>query len=248
MDSSAEQRKFWDNDALNWDSSKAVETAETAPMLDFLADLAGDGNALEFGIGTGRIAVPLYRRGVAVAGIDVSPGMIGVLHAAVPASELPARVGSMADADAPGSDYQLVYIIANAISCLLYQDEQIACFQNAARHLRPGGHLVISLWVPQLRELPLGQTLVAGSVTDTSWIIDSYDIVNQHVVSHHFTLGTGGTISGSRGARHRYIWPSEMDVMAKMAGLHLVDRFADWNRTPFTAESKIGISVWRKNA
>lgn len=248
MDSSAEQRRFWDNDALSWDPSKAVETDETTPMLDFLADLAGDGSALEFGIGTGRIAVPLYRRGIPMAGIDVSPGMISVLHATVPATELPATVGSMASADAPAGDYQLVYIIANAISCLLYQDEQIACFQNASRHLRPGGQLVISLWVPQLRELPLGQTLVAGAVTGTSWIIDSYDIVNQHVVSHHFTIEDGGAINGSRGTRHRYIWPSDMDVMAKMAGLELVNRFAGWNRTPFTADSKTCISVWRKNA
>lgn len=247
MDSAAEQRAFWDNDALNWDPNKAVETAETAPMLDFLAGLAGDGPALELGIGTGRIAVPLSRRGVHVAGIDVSPGMLNVLHQTVSPSELPATVGSMADADAPASDYQLVYIIANAISCLLYQDEQIACFQNAARHLRPGGHLVISLWVPQLRGLPADQTLVPGAVTDTSWIIDSYDIVNQHVVSHHLTLEESGAISGSRGTRHRYIWPAEMDVMAKIAGLELVDRFADWHGAPFTAESKIGISVWRKN-
>lgn len=246
MDSSAEQRKFWDNDALSWDPSKAVETEETAPMLDFLAAMVGDGAALELGIGTGRIAVPLYRRGIPVAGIDVSPGMLKVLHATVSPTEIPATVGSMDSADAPGRDYQLVYIIANAISCLSYQDEQIACFQNAARHLRPGGNLVISLWVPQLRELPLGQTLVAGTVTETMWIIDSYDIVNQHVVSHHLKVD-GGAISGSRGTLHRYIWPSEMDVMAKMAGLELVDRYADWHRAPFTAESKTSVSIWRKN-
>jgi len=248
MDSSAEQRMFWDNDALNWDPSEAVETDETAPMLGFLAELAGDGPALEFGIGTGRIAVPLCRRGIAVAGIDVSPGMIDVLHATVPATELPATVGSMARADAPARDYQLVYIIANAISCLAYQDEQIACFQNAARHLRPGGYLVVSLWVPQLRELPLGQTLVAGNVTDTSWIIDSYDVVSQHVVSHHFKLEDGHVTGTGRGTQHRYMWPAEMDVMAKMAGLQPVDRFAGWDRAPFTAESKISVSVWRKDA
>ncbi|HVX47117.1 MAG TPA: class I SAM-dependent methyltransferase [Mycobacteriales bacterium] len=246
MDSSSEQRRFWDNNAKTWDPSQAVETDETAPMLDFLAELAGDGPALEFGIGTGRIAVPLYRRGVSVAGIDVSPGMLGVLHATVPPGDLPATVGSMADADAPGRDYRLVYIIANAISCLSYQDEQIACFQNAARHLRPGGHLVIHLWVPQLRELPPGQTLVAGTVTDTAWIIDSYDTVAQHVVSHHFQVAGGRVTGTSSGTRHRYLWPSEMDVMAKMAGLESVDRFAGWDRSPFTAESKAGVSVWRK--
>jgi SAM-dependent methyltransferase len=249
MDSSTEQRKFWDDIALDWSPSQAVETEETSLMIDFLADMAGNGPALELGIGTGRIAVPLYRRGVSVHGIDVSPGMVGVLHDTVPATELPATIGSMATADAPDRDYRLVYIIANAISCLSYQDEQIACFQNAARHLRPGGHLVISLWVPQLRELPPGQTLVAGNVTDTSWIIDSYDVVNQHVISHHFKVGGDGTVTGTSrsNTRHRYLWPAEMDVMAKMAGLRLVDRFAGWDRAPFTADSKIGISVWRKD-
>ncbi len=190
--------------------------------------------------------MPLCRRGVTMAGIDVSPGMVGVLHATVSAEELPATIGSMASADAPGRDYALVYIIANAISCLTYQDEQIACFQNAARHLRPGGHLVIRLWVPQLRELPLGQTLIADTVTDTMWIIDSYDLVAQRVVSHHFRL-EGDDVIGKRGTQHRYMWPSEMDVMAKMAGLELVDRFADWDRSRFTAESKDCVSVWRKS-
>lgn len=247
MDSSSEQRKFWDDIARDWSPSQAVETDETSPMIDFLAAMAGNGPALELGIGTGRIAVPLYRRGVTVHGIDISPGMVAVLQDTVPATELPATIGSMATADAPARDYELVYIIANAISCLSQQDEQIACFHNAARHLRPGGHLVISLWVPQLRELPPGQTLVAGQVSDTSWIIDSYDVVNQHVVSHHFKVEDGTVTGTSRGnTRHRYLWPAEMDVMAKMAGLQLVDRFANWDRSAFTADSKVGVSVWCK--
>ena len=247
MDSSTEQRKVWDENSAGWSPSDAVETDETAPMLDLLAGLANGGPALEFAIGTGRIAVPLHRRGVPVAGIDVSPGMVGVLHATVSAEEIPVTVGSMASADAPARDYQLVYIIANAISCLLHQDEQIACFQNAARHLRPGGHLVVHLWVPQLRELPLGQTVIAGTITETKWIIDSYDVVAQLVASHHFRVEDGRVIGSSSGFQHRYVWPSELDVMAKMAGLELVDRFADWDRSRFTAESKAGVSVWRKS-
>lgn len=166
-DSSAVQRELWDQIAASYSPDDAVETEEIRPTLDFLAELAEDGTALEFAVGGGRIAVPLCHRGVQTHGMDVSPEMIDVLHAAVPADVLPATVGSMATADAPGRNYQLVYIVYNAISCLLYQDEQIACFQNAARHLRPGGYFVIEVWVPQLRQLPAGQTLVPARVTDT---------------------------------------------------------------------------------
>jgi SAM-dependent methyltransferase len=182
MDSSGEQREIWDRIAADWSPDEAVETESTAPMIDFLAQLAGDGQALEFAVGAGRIAVPLARRGVPVAGIDVSPAMVEVLHAAMPAAELPVTVGSMATADAPGRDYQLVYLVANAISCLLHQDEQIACFQNAARHLRPGGHFVIQVWVPQLRQLPPGQTVVPAAIRDDLLIFDSYDLVTQRLL------------------------------------------------------------------
>jgi len=245
MDSSAEQREVWDRAAAYYSPEDAVESEAVAPAVDFLAQLAGDGTALEFAIGAGRVAVPLSRRGVPVAGIDVSPKMIDVLHATVNAAELPATVGSMATADAPGRDYQLVYIVYNAISCLLYQDEQIACFQNAARHLRPGGYFVIEVWVPQLRQLPLGQTLVPGTVTDTLLILDSYDLVTQRLVSHRYEL-ENGVVKGGGATSHRYVWPSEMDVMAKMAGLDLVNRYAGWDRAEFTGDSRSSVSVWQK--
>lgn len=245
MDSSAEQREIWDRIAADWSPDETLETESTAPMIDFLAQLAGDGPALEFAIGAGRIAVPLARRGVPVAGIDVSPAMVEVLHAAMPAAELPATVGSMATADAPSRDYQLVYLVANAISCLLHQDEQIACFQNAARHLRPGGFFVIQVWVPQLRQLPPGQTVVPGTVTDTLLILDSYDLVTQRLFSHHYELENGKVITAG-GTPHRYVWPSEMDVMAKMAGLELVHRYGGWDRAEFTSDSKTSVSIWQK--
>ncbi len=191
-ESSAEQqRKLWDQIATGYSPDDAVETEPISPTLDFLTELTGDGTALEFAIGGGRIAVPLYRRGIRVEGMDVSPAMIDVLHAAVPADELPATVGSMATDDAPSGEYELVYIVYNAITCLLHQDEQIACFQNAARHLKRGGRFVIEVWVPQLRQLPPGQTLVPGTVTDSDLIIDSYDLVTQRVFSHHYTLQNG---------------------------------------------------------
>lgn len=245
LDSSAEQQELWDRIAAHYHPSDSADTEAVAATLDFLAELAGDGPALELAVGAGRIAVPLLRRGVEVAGVDVSPAMIDVLHATVPAADLPATVGSMATVDAPGRDYALVYIVYNAITCLLHQDEQIACFQNAARHLRPGGHFVIEVWVPQLRQLPPGQTLIPASVTDDLLIFDNYDLVTQRLFSHHYQLNNGQVIS-SGGTPHRYVWPSEMDVMAKMAGLGLVDRYADWDRSPFTGDSPSSVSVWRK--
>lgn len=247
LDSSAEQRELWDQIATSYSPDDAVETEAIAPALDFLQELAGDGAVLEFAVGAGRIAVPLYRRGVRVAGMDVSPAMIEVLHAAVPASELPATVGSMATDDPPDGDYQLISIVYNAITCLLHQDEQIACFQNAARHLRPGGHFVVEVWVPQVRQLPPGQTLVPATATDNLLIIDSYDLVTQRLFSHHYTL-ENGEVTESGGTPHRYIWPSEMDVMAKMAGLEPTHRYADWHRSEFTGESKSSVSVWTKPA
>jgi SAM-dependent methyltransferase len=244
-DSSAEQRERWDRIAADWSPDEAVETEATAPMIDFLAQLAGEGPALEFAIGAGRIGVPLARRGVPVAGIDVSPAMVEVLHAAMPAADLPVTVGSMATADAPGRDYQLVHLIANAITCLLHQDEQIACFQNAARHLRPGGHFVIQVWVPQLRQLPPGQTVVPATATDTLLIFDSYDLVTQRLLCHHYELENGMVVSSST-SRHRYVWPSEMDVMAKLAGLDLVNRYGGWDRADFTGDSYSSVSIWQK--
>lgn len=246
-DSSLEQRKLWDQIAAGYSPDDAVETEAIVPTLDFLAELTGGGTALEFAVGGGRIAVPLYRRGVRVAGQDVSPAMINVLHAAVPADDLPATVGNMATDDAPGRDHQVVYIVYNAITCLLYQDEQIACFQNAARHLKSGGYFVIEVWVPQLRQLPMGQTLIPATLTDTRLIIDSYDLVTQRLTSHRYKIENGNvTEAGGAGTPHRYVWPSEMDVMAKLAGLELAHRYADWTKSEFTGESTSSISVWQK--
>jgi len=242
LDSSAEQRQFWNAVAAGYRPDDAVETEAIGPTLDFLAGLAGDGTALEFAVGGGRIAVPLHRRGVRVAGLDVSPAMIDVLHAAVSADELPATVGSMATADAPGRDYQLIYIVYNAISCLLHQDEQIACFKNAARHLRSGGRFVVEEGVPQLQRLPPGETIRPGNIRDDLLVFDRYDFVSQLLTCYHFHLDQGEVVNVSH-SRHRYVWPSEMDVMAKVAGLRLEARYADWRRSVFTNDSRSSISV-----
>lgn len=248
IDSSTEQAAIWNKAATNYDKPPGGKMSEPQVIdatVDFLSDLADDGPALEFAIGTGRIGVPLSERGIPVAGIDVSPGMIDVLHKKVAADKIPATIGSMATADAPGRDYQLVYIVYNAITCLLYQDEQIACFQNAARHLRAGGYFVIEVFTPQLRRLPIGQTVVPGHVSDTFLILDTYDLVSQRLFSHHYRMEDGKVIT-SGGTPHRYVWPSEMDVIAKLAGLEPVQRIADWDRSEFTGDSESSVSVWQK--
>jgi SAM-dependent methyltransferase len=246
-DSSLEQIATWnERTAAEYDGGGRMFSPEVlGPTVEFLAELAGQAPALEFAIGTGRVAIPLSERGVPVAGIDVSAPMVDQLHRKVGPDKIPVTVGSMACADAPRRDVQLVYIVYNAISCLLYQDEQIACFQNAARHLRLGGSLVIELWVPQLRRLPPGQTAVPNFVRDDFLILDTYDLVTQRLVSHHYVF-EDGKMTDIGGTPHRYVWPAELDVMAKMAGLDLAQRFADWDRSEFTGESSSHVSVWQK--
>ncbi|HUB42124.1 MAG TPA: class I SAM-dependent methyltransferase [Streptosporangiaceae bacterium] len=238
-------------DVWNYETAGSYDTPGTGmfapevlrPVVGRLAELAGNGRALEFAIGTGRVAVPLARRGVPVAGIELSRPMIEQLRAKADETAIPVTVGDMATARAPG-EYALVYLVYNAISCLLTQGEQVACFRNAARHLAPGGRFVIELWVPELRKLPPGQQATVANVEPGYTILDSYDVVRQHVISHHFTFGGHG---GARLWRspHRYIWPSELDLMAQLAGFELEARYADWAGAEFTAESRSHLSVYR---
>ncbi|MEV8514554.1 class I SAM-dependent methyltransferase [Dactylosporangium sp. NPDC051484] len=216
------------------------------PAVDRLAALAAGGRALEFAIGTGRIAVPLAARGVPVSGIELSRPMLERLRAKADEAAIPVVVGDMASATAPG-EYTLVYLVFNTISNLLTQAEQVACFRNAARHLTPGGRFVIELEVPDLRRLPPGQPAVVFAAEPGYLGLDTFDVVNQHLVSHHFRFDE------SRRARlirspHRYIWPAEMDLMAQLAGLELESRHADWAGTPFTGESRSHVCVYRRPA
>ncbi|WP_027945126.1 class I SAM-dependent DNA methyltransferase [Amycolatopsis taiwanensis] len=240
------QEEIWDVDAAQrYDTPGsgmfAPEVLE--PAVDRLAELAGDGRALEFAIGTGRVAVPLAERGVHVTGIELSRPMIDQLRTKADETSIPVVVGDMATAIAPGS-YSLVYLVYNTISNLLTQAEQVDCFRNAARHLTPGGRFVIELEVPELRRLPPGQDATVFRVQPGYIGLDTYDVVRQHLVSHHFTFGE------SRQARlvrspHRYIWPAELDLMAQLAGFELETRHADWTGTEFTAESRSHVSVYR---
>ncbi len=214
------------------------------PAVDFLARLAESGSVLEFAIGTGRIGIPLVRRGLVVTGIELSPSMARRLAAKVTDDELPVVVGDMATANVPG-EFSLVYVVWNSIANLRTQEEQVECFQNAARHLAPGGRFVVELFVPPLRMFPPGQLAVPFDVSDVHSGFDTFDLVTQECNSHHYTRGRDGAIRYSVG-HFRYIWPAECDLMAKLAGLELERRLEDWDGSPFTSESRKHISVWRK--
>ena len=213
------------------------------PTVNRLAELAGDGQALEFAIGTGRVAVPLSERGVRVTGIETSPAMIAQLRKKSDEATIPVILGDMATTVAPGS-YSLVYLVYNTISNLLTQAEQVACFRNAARHLAPGGRFVIELGVPDLRKLTPGQQAVVWHSEPGYIGVDTYDVLRQQLVSHHFRFSEGRQARVFR-SPHRYIWPAELDLMAQLAGFDLESRHADWVGSPFTAESPSHVSVYR---
>jgi SAM-dependent methyltransferase len=240
------QEEFWDVDAAQRYDTPGVgmfAPEVLGPTVDRLAEYVGSGRALEFAIGTGRVAVPLAERGVPVTGIELSGPMIDQLRGKVDEERIPVVVGDMATARAPG-EYTLVYLVFNTISNLLTQAEQVACFQNAAGHLTPGGRFVIELWVPELRKLPPGQHATVWQSEPGYIGLDTYDVAQQKIVSHHFHFG-GGTQAQLFRSPHRYIWPAELDLMAQLAGFQLESRHADWAGTAFTAESRSHVSVYR---
>lgn len=219
--------------------------AVLGPTLAFLTELAGDGRALEFAIGTGRVGVALRDRGVPVVGIELSEDMAAVLRSKVDESTLPVTIGDMATTAVPG-EFALVYLVYNTITNLLTQNEQVECFHNAARHLEPGGRFVIELGVPPLRFLPPGQVAVPFDVSEQHLGFDTFDLAEQILVSHHFTLDGDDGRYRRGSSRHRYAWPAELDLMARIAGLELERRVADWDGALFTQDSAKHISVWRK--
>ncbi|GAA3737244.1 class I SAM-dependent methyltransferase [Micromonospora maritima] len=240
------QEEIWDADAARrYDTPGTGMFAPDVlgPTVDRLAALAGDGRALEFAVGTGRVAVPLAGRGVPVSGIELSVPMLHRLRTKVDAATVPVVVGDMATATVPG-EFSLVYLVYNTIANLLTQAEQVACFRNAARHLGPGGRFVIELWVPELRKLPPGQQATVWHTEDGYIGLDTYDVLRQRVVSHHFHFGAGREAQVFR-TPHRYVWPSELDLMGELAGFTLESRHADWRGAEFTAGSRSHVSVYR---
>jgi SAM-dependent methyltransferase len=226
-------------------TDEMFQAAAVDPVVDFLADLAGDGRALELGIGTGRIALPLAQRGVHVHGIDLSEAMVARLRAKPGAEEIGVTIGDFATTAVEGT-FSLAYLVFNTIMNLTTQGEQISCFRNVAAHLEPGGCFVIEVGVPALQRLPPGETVRAFKVSATRLGFDEYDVVAQGLVSHHYTVVDGELEVFS--VPFRYVWPSELDLMARLAGMTLRERFGGWKHEPFTSDGTKHVSVWEKTA
>lgn len=220
------------------------DPAVVDPAVSFLAELAGPGSALELGIGTGRIALPLSRRGVRVHGIELSRAMAVRLHAQQGGSDIGVTIGDLASTAVGGATFRLVYLLRNTITNLTTQEEQVAAFRNAAAHLEPGGCFVIENYVPELQRLPPGETIRVFTATPAHVGFEEYDVAAQMAVSHHYWMMDGQLRTFS--SPHRYVWPAELDLMARLAGLTLRGRWNDWNREPFTSNSRSHISVWEK--
>ena len=236
---------FGERVAARYDASAAdlFEPAAVDPVVDFLADLAGHGAALELGIGTGRIALPLARRGIRVHGIDLSEAMVARLRAKPGAEQIGVTIGDFATATVDGR-FSVAYLVFNTIMNLTTQDGQVACFQNVAAHLEPGGCFVIEVMVPALRRLPPGETVRAFTVSATRLGFDEYDVASQGLISHHYSVVDGNLEVVSM--PFRYVWPSELDLMARLAGMTLRERWSGWKREPFTGDSTTHVSVWEK--
>jgi SAM-dependent methyltransferase len=238
---------FGERVAQRYDESSAdmFQSAVVDPVVDLLADLAGHGAALELGIGTGRIALPLARRGIRVHGIDLSEAMVARLRAKPGAQQIGVTIGDFATTTVEGR-FTVAYLVFNTIMNLTTQDGQIACFQNVAAHLEPGGCFVIEVMVPALQRLPPGETVRAFNLSATRLGFDEYDVASQGLISHHYTVVDGSLEVYS--PPFRYVWPSELDLMARLAGMTLRERWSGWKREPFTSDSTKHVSVWEKTA
>jgi SAM-dependent methyltransferase len=233
--------------AARYDESAAemFDPAVVDPVIDLLVEIAGSGRALELGIGTGRIALPLAQRGVPVHGIELSKAMVARLRAKPGGEDIGVTIGDFATTTVDGA-FSVAYLVFNTILNLTTQAGQIACFRNAAAHLEPGGCFVIEVGVPELQRLPPGETIRAFHVSETRWGFDEYDVARQGLTSHHFEIVDGRVERNS--IPFRYAWPSELDLMAQLAGMRLRERWGGWKREPFTSDSRKHVSVWEKPA
>ena len=238
---------FGEHVAARYDETSAwtFDPAVVEPAVDLLASLAGAGAALELGIGTGRIALPLVARGVRVQGIDLSEAMVARLRTKAGAEAIGVKIGDFATTTVDGA-FSLAYLVFNTIMNLTTQDAQVACFRNVARHLAPGGRFVIEVGVPHLQRLPPGERFRPFHVGSEHLGFDEYEIAEQGLVSHHYRIGGDGFEAIAM--PFRYVWPAELDLMAQLAGMRLEERWGDWDRQPFTSESTKHVSVWEKSA
>lgn len=225
-------------------SREMFSTRQVEPAVQFLAGLAWGGDALELGIGTGRIALPLSGRGIRVHGIDLSPQMVARLREKPGGERIDVTMGDFSTAKV-GGRFSLAYLVYNTIDNLTTQDAQVACFCNVADHLEPGGSFVVEVGVPQLQRLPPGETVRPFSVTPTHLGFDEFDVATQRLTSHHYLISPDGAMQVVS-MPFRYVWPAELDLMARIAGMELRERWADWTREPFTADSDAHVSVWQK--
>lgn len=237
--------RFGPEVAVSYDDAVAAmfDPAAVEPVVDVLAELAGDGRALEFAIGTGRVALPLAARGVEVCGIELSSAMVEQLRQKPGGRDVTVAIGDMARTRIEGA-FRVVYLVFNTIGNLTTQEEQVACFSNAAAQLETGGCFVVEVGIPELRRLPPGERHVIFHADDHGYGIDEYDCASQGLVSHH--LRWEGEEFHRRELPFRYVWPAELDLMARLAGMTLTSRWADWHRRPFTHESTSHVSIWQK--
>lgn len=238
---------FDDPVAARYEEASAEMFGEDAvrPAVDFLVGLAGSGDALELGIGTGRIALPLSQRGIRVHGIDLSPAMVARLKQKPGGQDIDVTIGDFSSTKVDGR-FSLAYLVYDTIENLTTQDAQVACFQNVAEHLDPTGCFVVEVEVPQLQRLPPGETVRPFKVMPTRLGFDEIDVATQRFTSHHYLISDGQCDVISM--PYRYVWPAELDLMARIAGLALRERWEDWTREPYTANSRSHISVWQKTA
>jgi SAM-dependent methyltransferase len=236
---------FHERIAARYDESEAkmFDPAVVDPVVDVLAEFAGSGRALELGIGTGRIALPLAERGVPVHGIELSNAMVSKLRAKPGGEQIGVTIGDFATTTVDGT-FAVAHLVLNTILNLTTQPAQVACFRNVAAHLEPGGRFVVEVMVPDLQRLPPGETILPFHVSDTRWSFDEYAVATQRLTSHHFAIIDGRVDRNS--VPFRYVWPSELDLMAQLAGLSLYERWGDWTREPFTSESRKHVSIWEK--
>ena len=241
----ADEGYFGERVAAGYDEDSAgmFDPAVVGPAVEMLAELAGDGVALEFAIGTGRIALPLSERGVRVVGIDSSDAMLARLREKPGAERVAAMVGDMAATRVDG-EFSVVYLVFNTIFNLATQDGQVACFENAAAHLDRGGRFVIEARVPELQRLPLGQTVLPWRADPRGMSYYVYDTVTQRLSGQHYDFSDGGVQPSP--VEMRYAWPAELDLMARLAGMRLEGRWGGWKREPFTGLSPAHVSVYEK--
>jgi SAM-dependent methyltransferase len=221
------------------------EPAVVEPVVEFIARLAAGGPALELGIGTGRIALPLTQRGVSVHGIDLSTAMVAKLGEKQGAEDIGVTIGDFATTRVEGT-FSVAYLVFNTIMNLTTQDEQVACFQNVAAHLGPGGCFVVEVALPDLQRLPYGETVRPFTVTPTRLGFDEYEIASQGLISNHYRVENDKLELWS--IPFRYVWPSELDLMARLAGMTLRERWSGWEGEPFTSDSTRLVAVWEKPA